>query len=289
MQPGETLASESLETVLGGKGANQSVALARAGAPVKHLGRVGHSDPWVTAALADFGVDVSGIATVDMPSGHAIIQVDDHGENAIVLHGGANQSFNAATLTTLLSDAKPSDWLLLQNECNALADAFAIAETKQLNIAVNPAPMSALVAELPLERCQVLILNEVEALQLLNHGMVDGHLRTQIDAEFNTTLHENLAKRYPNTMIVLTLGGKGALLLHNGASVRVHAPQVDVVDSTGAGDTFVGYFLTGLIDQLSPQQALERACAAGALAVTVAGATPGIPARADVDAIIKGQ
>lgn len=285
VQPGETLSSESLETVLGGKGANQSVALARAGAPVIHLGRVSRSDQWAVDALANFGVDTNSIEHVEESSGHAIIQVDAQGENAIVLHGGANQSFDAKSLATLLKDAQPGDWLLLQNECNALADAFVIAQEKKLKIAFNPAPMNELVASLPLEQCQVLILNEVEALQLANQGGADSSDYSQATAE----LQAELQKRYPECIIVLTLGSKGALLLHDGRCVQANAAQVDVIDSTGAGDTFVGYFLSGLIEELSPEQALQRACAAGALAVTVAGATPSIPSRAEVDAFLQGK
>jgi len=255
VQPGETLASESLETVLGGKGANQSVALARAGAPVVHIGRVSQSDQWAIEAL----------------------------ENAIVLHGGANQSFDADSLARLLANAQPGDWLLLQNECNALADAFAIAQEKQLKLAFNPAPMNEQAASLPLEQCQVLILNEVEALQLANHRESNANAHTQA----NAALLGELQKRYPDCQIVLTLGSKGAMVMHDDQCIHINAAQVDVVDSTGAGDTFVGYFLSGLIDKLPPEQALQRACAAGALAVTVAGATPGIPARAAVDAFIQ--
>lgn len=285
VQPGETLASDSLETVLGGKGANQSVALARAGATVTHLGRVSQSDQWAIDALDESGVGVSYVECVDEPSGHAIIQVDAHGENAIVLHGGANQSFDAKSLASLLKGARSGDWLLLQNECNALADAFAIAQEKQLNIAFNPAPMSESVVSLPLEQCQVLILNELEAVQLANLGESGVGEHTEANAE----LHDVLQNRFPDCLIVLTLGSKGALLLQGGQRIQVDAAQVDVVDSTGAGDTFVGYFLSGLIDKLEPVQALERACAAGALAVTVAGATPSIPSRTTVDAFIQGN
>jgi len=285
VQPGETLASESLDTVLGGKGANQSVALARAGAKVLHLGRVSLSDKWAVDELTQFGVDTSGVELVDEPSGHAIIQVDARGENAIVLHGGANQSFDAKILASLLKNAQPGDWLLLQNECNALADAFAIALEKEMNIAFNPAPMNELATSLPLEQCQVLIVNEVEAMQLANQDNASGGGHT----EANAALRNDLQKRYPDCLIVLTLGSKGAMLLHDGQCVHVKAAPVDVVDSTGAGDTFVGYFLSSLIDKLPPKQALERACAAGALAVTVAGATPGIPSRAAVEAFIQGK
>ena len=281
VQPGETLASLSLETVLGGKGANQSVALSRAGVDVNHIGRVGSSDQWAVAALDGFGVNTQGVQQVDGPSGHAIIQVDDNGENSIVLHGGANQSFAADTLQTLLKDAQAGDWLLLQNECNALDEAFAIAAQKQLKIAFNPAPMSQSVRDLALEQCQVLILNEVEAAQLaadgapaiaLNDGVAD-----------NVQLVAALKARFPDVLIALTLGGKGAMLLKDNQTTHITAPAVDVVDTTGAGDTFVGYFLAGIISGLTAERAMQRACVAGALAVTVAGATPGIPESNAVD------
>jgi len=285
VQPGETLSSESLTTVLGGKGANQSVALARAGVPVKHLGRVSRSDQWAVDELDEAGVDISGIGLIDNPSGHAIIQVDEQGENAIVLHGGANQSFDAKTLGTLMNDAQPGDWLLLQNECNALAEVFALAKEKQLRIAFNPAPMNESVAQLPLEQCSVLIVNEVEALQLANQGEATGVKYT----EANSALQTELQQRFPESTIVITLGSKGAIQLDKGESIHAEAAPVDVVDTTGAGDTFVGYYLSGLIDELAAQQVLQRACAAGALAVTVAGATPSIPGRVAVDKFIQGN
>lgn len=281
VQPGETLASESLETVLGGKGANQSVALARAGIDVVHLGRLGKSDQWAVDALSQFGVNTRSIELLEGPSGHAIIQVDVNGENAIVLHGGANQSFDATTIESLLKDASAGDWLLLQNECNALDEAFDIATRMQLNIAFNPAPMSDNVARLPLERCQVLILNEVEAAQLA--GTTSDVATAQHDELINT-----LQQRYPDAIIALTLGSKGATLLHDNKVTNVSTPVVEVVDTTGAGDTFVGYFLAGLISGLPAEQALQRACAAGALAVTVAGATPGIPELQAVNALVNG-
>lgn len=282
VQPGETLASISLETVLGGKGANQSVALARAGVAVKHLGRLGQSDQWAVAALNEYGVNTDGVQMHDGPSGHAVIQVDDNGENAIVLHGGANQSFDAVTLEALLKDAQPGDWLLLQNECNALDAAFAIAQQKQLNVAFNPAPMDTAASKLPLEQCRVLILNEVEAAQLV-YGSV-----AESESTDDTQIVAALQARFPDVIIALTLGSKGATLVRNNEHVSVSAPTVTVVDSTGAGDTFVGYFLAGIITGLPPEKALERACAAGALAVTVAGATPGIPDLQAVKEFSKG-
>ncbi len=282
VQPGETLSSLSLDTVLGGKGANQSVALARAGLDVRHIGRVGQSDQWAVDALREFGVNTDCVQAIDGPSGHAIIQVDTNGENAIVLHGGANQSFDANVIETLFESAKSGDWLLLQNECNSLEHVFDLAERKKLNIAFNPAPMDKAASELPLERCQVLILNEVEAAQLA----IDPS--QTVDGTDHAALAVALQARFPNVIIALTLGSNGATLLHDGQRTSVSSAKVDVVDTTGAGDTFVGYFLAGIINGLSTSDALERACSAGALAVTVAGATPGIPTLKAVNKFIKG-
>ncbi len=267
---GETLSSRSMETVLGGKGANQSVAVARAGAHVKHVGRVGSSDQWAVDQLRDAGVDVSLVESIDGPSGHAIIQVDDAGENSIILHGGANQSFNRTLLEVHLEQAVPGDWLLVQNECNDLATAIDIAISKQMRIAFNPAPMTAEISALPLENCDVLIVNETEAEQLSGSSDPDEVMAI-------------LAKRYPRTRLVLTLGSKGALLQFDGKIYRQAALDVAVVDTTGAGDTFVGYLLASLIDGLDDEACLQRACTAAALSVKTLGATPSIPTAADVE------
>ena len=274
VKPGETLSSRSMDTVLGGKGANQSVAVARAGTSVKHVGRIGGSDQWAVQQMADLGVDVSLVEVIEGPSGHAIIQVDDAGENSIILHGGANQSFSRDVLENHLVNANEADWLLIQNECNNLAEAFDIAIAKGMRIAFNPAPMTADVRDLPLHKCDVLIVNETEA-ELLS-GLTDP----------DAVLVE-LAKRYPQTQLVMTLGSKGALLQSESQVYRRDAMSVEVVDTTGAGDTFVGYFLASLIDGLDHEACLHRACAAAALSVTKAGATPSIPAAAEVEALLQ--
>ncbi len=134
VQPGETLASLSLETVLGGKGANQSVALARAGVNVHHIGRIGASDQWAAEQMAEAGVGMQAVELIEGPSGHAIIQVDDNGENSIILHGGANQSFDRDVLEKQLANAESGDWLLMQNECNDIEVAFEIAQRRGLSI-----------------------------------------------------------------------------------------------------------------------------------------------------------
>jgi ribokinase len=264
VQPGETLASLSLDIVLGGKGANQSVAIARAGVKVKHIGRACKTDSWVFAQLESCGVDISHVEGVDEPSGHAIIQVDQQGENAIVLHGGANQSFDANDLAKLISKSHAGDYLLAQNECNGLSDMVEMALDAGLKVALNPAPMTAAIRSLPLHRLDTLIVNQGEAQALCDQIEIDDVVSA-------------LAESLPQTRVVITLGGDGAILIVGGSVTKVPAFATKVVDTTAAGDTFVGYFLAGLVGGLSDLQALERASEAASLAVQSLGAIPSIP------------
>jgi len=264
VQPGETLASTDLQTLLGGKGANQSLALARSGAPVCHIGSISSSDGWAVDVLSASGVDVSCVLQVEAPSGHAIIQVDAAGENAIILHGGANQSLSDAHIEQSLALAQAGDWLLMQNECNGLELAMDIAKRRQMLIAFNPAPMSENVQALPLADCAVLIVNEIEAAQL--SGM---------DNSADATAA--LLERFPDMQLVLTEGSRGAGWHYQDRHEFVSAYNVDVVDTTAAGDTFVGYFLAALNNNDDVVVALQTACAASALAVTKAGASTSIP------------
>lgn len=274
--PGETLSSQSMETILGGKGANQSVALAKAGVPVHHIGKLGAADSWACDALTQAGVNTEFVSTVDGPSGHALIQVDDDGENCIILHGGANQLFTGDELQKVLASANKGDWLLIQNECNALEEAFSIAISKGMRIAFNPAPMNEATLQLPLKHCEILIVNETEAAIL---GGTDDH-----EAALKV-----LSERYSNTRLVLTLGAKGALLQHGSQRLSAKAELVNAVDTTGAGDTFVGYFLASIMNNADEASALQRACAAGTLAVTRQGATPGIPTSSEVDQFMSAS
>lgn len=267
---GETLASESLETVLGGKGANQSVALARAGCKVTHIGQIGDGEAWASEQMQAAGVDVSCVRRIAGRSGHAIVQVDARGENSIVLYGGANQSFDAQVLESMLSNAQSGDWLLLQNECNQLHTAVDIAQRKKLRLAINPAPMSPSVSALPLQLCDVLIVNETEACALSG-------------ADDPQQALKRLGSRYPAVKLVLTLGADGVIMSEAGKQHSVPAYNVNVIDTTAAGDTFVGYFLASLASDTDVKDALKRACAAAALSATRSGASPSIPTLADVE------
>lgn len=272
--PGETLGSSKLTTGLGGKGANQSVAIARSGGVVKHVGQISSSDQWALKILKDSGVDTSGIKQVDQASGHAIIQVDSQGENAILLHGGANQSCDIKDLHQALDDAGSIGYLLMQNECNGLSDAIELALDKEIKIALNPAPMSDSIKALPLNKLDTLIVNQVEAQALSAQTDLD-----DIIVYFRAEL--------PNTRVVLTLGGEGAILLNGDSMIKVAAHKVDAVDTTGAGDTFVGYFLSSLVQGDDDAMALKKASAAAAIAVTRAGAISAIPTEQELHRLLN--
>ena len=279
VRPDETLSSHDYQVGLGGKGANQSLAMARAGGRVCHWGRLGRQDAWARDRLARAGVDVTHVSLVDASSGHAIIQVDDAGENAIVLYPGANHGFGEKDFQTLVATALPGDWLLLQNECSGLAELLPLAAQRGLRIAFNPAPMTADVLALPLEYCRLLFVNRTEAAALAG-------LERDADAE---ALLDALAARLPGCELVLTLGGDGAW--YQSGDERRHRPALSVtaVDTTGAGDTFIGYFMAAVQAELPVRDCLERATAAAALAVQRPGAADSIPTVDEVDALLAAE
>jgi ribokinase len=272
VRPGETLASQSYNRFPGGKGFNQSVALARAGVPVRHAGKIGADGLWLQSYLADCGADTAGIETTDGPTGHAIIQVTPQGENAIVLHGGANRRITPADAERTLATAGPGDLLLLQNEISALPEIMQTAAARGLSIAFNPAPMDASVLDLPLDLVGTFILNEVEAGMLA--GVAD-----------ESAMLAAMRRRFPNAAVVLTLGSKGARYADARETLAAPAVPVKAVDTTAAGDTFIGYFLAERILGRDAGTALATACRAAAICVTRPGAAVSIPTRAEVSSL----
>ena len=269
IRPGETLASNKYQMMLGGKGANQSIALARAGVMVQHIGRISFHDEWICRKLQKNGIGVYCIQHVDEPTGHAIIQVSDSGENSILLFGGANHGFSKLSLTEYFSNAQAGDWLLMQNECNLTEDALRLAKDHDMIVAFNPAPMTRDVLDLPMECVDYLIVNELEAEDLAND--------TQLSADEPKALLEALHKRYPHLKIVLTLGKQGVLYKDTEQTLEVAAQVVDVVDTTAAGDTFIGYFVQQLVVGESVKDALAMANRAAAITVQTLGASDSIP------------
>ncbi len=270
VQPGETLASTHYQQLLGGKCANQSIALAQAGADVCHVGSIHENDAAFKQALIKKGVDCRGVKCSETPSGHAIIQVTPSGENAIVLFGGANQTITAKTVMQALDGTKPSDWVLTQNETSSIDQVLRQAKEKQLKVAFNPAPMSESVKSLPLECIDLLIVNETEAAALTEKDSLD-----DIVAVFK--------EQWSECEVIITLGKAGVMMLKNNDCIKVDAFLVDAVDTTAAGDTFIGYFLSAYSNHTDAKRALIRGCAASAIAVTREGAAQSIPTQKEVD------
>lgn len=270
VRPGETLASLGYQKFLGGKGLNQSVALARAGAEVLHAGKVGTDGDVLRIFLKNEGVDVSHIQTLDSPSGHAVIQVNSEGENCILLYGGANQKIQNSDVTAALAGFSKGDVLLLQNEISGISEIIRQASQKGLRIIFNPAPMNESVKKYPLELVDWLIVNRVEAFDLSGE-------------EDQEKIISILMKKFPRSQFILTLGPEGSIYFgKDHEQIFVPAQKVKAVDTTGAGDTFIGYFLAFLVEGLATKRCLELASAASAICVTRQGAASSIPKRAEV-------
>ena len=271
VRPGETLPSTEYRRFQGGKGANQSVALARAGADVFHAGRIGPEGLWLKDDLAAEGVEVTHVGLDNQPTGHAIIQVDPAGENSILLYGGANLTVTTDVAHYVLSNFGEGDWLLLQNEISSLPAILREASERRLTVAFNPAPMTPEVQSYPLDGVSLFVVNQTEGAALAG-----------IDDLSPASIVETLQRRFPHAAILLTLGGEGSLYGRGGERIRTPAQKVTAVDATAAGDTFIGYFLAELLSGEPTAQALTVATKAAALCVTRAGAAASIPRRSEL-------
>ena len=270
---GETVASLSHAVHPGGKGLNQSLAAARAGATVAHFGCIGADGRWLKEALAQAQVDVAGIREVSGASGHAVIQVNPQGANAITIAGGANRRLTEADFDAAYAGLGPEDWLLLQNEINDLERVLARAAETPARVAFNVAPVDGRERAYDLADVDLLIVNEVEAAALAGVAEPEAALAT-------------LCQRHPKSDVVLTLGCDGLLHGRGTAHASLDAFPVKAVDETAAGDAFVGYLMAALLAGRGMQDALRRGSAAGALAVTQAGAATSIPEPAAVAALL---
>ena len=261
--PGETLAATSMLRGLGGKGANMSVAAARAAAHVCHIGCVGADGAWAVERLLEYGVDTRFITTQSEATGHAIIAVDSAGENNILLYSGANHALTEPMIGVALSQAQAGDWLLLQNETNNQHYAAVIAKTLGLKVAYAAAPFDASAVEAVLDRLDLLVLNEVEAAQL----------------QRTTGL---AADSLPVRDVIVTLGAQGCRWHGQGGSQDFAALPVEPVDTTGAGDTFTGYVLAGLERDMPMAQAISFGIKAAGIMVTRLGTADVIPDLKDL-------
>lgn len=265
-QPGETLAAQEFSEGLGGKGANMSVAIARAAAHVCHIGAVGKDGLWARYRLMEYGVDTRFVAVCSSASGHANINVDATGENQIIIYPGANSQISLDEIAQALTGASTNDTFLTQNETNGQVEAAKLAREMGLRVAYAAAPFETAAVEAILPYLDLLILNEIEAAQLeAATGLSAGHL--------------------PVAHVVVTLGGDGAVWFDTsaGEQTKVPAYPAEVVDTTGAGDTFTGYLIAGLDRGFSMEQALDLAARAGALMVAREGTADVIPDLKEIE------
>ncbi|MGI5905842.1 MAG: ribokinase [Candidatus Pararuminococcus gallinarum] len=269
VRPGETTASLKMETFCGGKGLNQSVALAKAGAPVYHAGKVGADGQMLIDILGEYGVDASLVAMTQGHTGHAIIQVDKKGQNCILLYGGANQEITTDYIDDVLAHFEKGDMLLLQNEINNIDYIIKKAAEKGMILAINPSPISDELVKMDLTPITYFILNEIEGNELTQ----------ETDPE---KIAQKMRQIYPGCVVVLTLGKQG-VMYYDGTNTYTHGIyDVPVVDTTAAGDTFTGFFLSTLMQGEDVPKALEYASVASSLAVSQKGAAPSIPTMEQV-------
>jgi len=267
--PGETLSANSFVTGLGGKGINQSVAAALAGSKVIHIGAVGGDGKWAVDKIASYGIDTRNINTVDTATGHAIINVDESGENAIVIYPGANHGLIVDQISNAMQDAKSGDILLLQNETTLQAQAAKLAQDRGMTVIYSAAPFSVNAVRAVLENITMLLMNKVESEQLcagLESELID----------------------LPVSEIIVTKGSDGVDWLNSATGEIAHTPSfpVSAIDTTAAGDTFAGYFAAGLDQGLSMEAAIGLGSAAAAIKVTRMGTAEAIPMRDEVDTFL---
>jgi ribokinase len=275
VRPGETIHGGDFKTYAGGKGANQSVALARAGAEIWHAGKIGEDGLWLKDLLEQSGVHAEFIHKYAGPTGHTFIQVSPEGQNAIVLYSGGNYKNSVQEVDATLSCFAAGDYLVLQNEINLVPELMEKAHAKGLRICLNPAPFTENIKSWPLEKLELLIVNEIEAESLA--GVV-GNYETILDV---------LVEKYPGVRVLLTLGAEGSIYGRNAERIRVQIPALGlpVVDTTAAGDTYFGYFLKTMISGKSIHQAMVTASLAAYLTVSRPGAMSSIPYAAEVESM----
>jgi ribokinase len=242
-----------------------SVAAARAGSHVAHIGAIGSDGIWARNRLLEYGVDTRHIAELDVPTGHAIINVDDAGENAITLFAGANQAISEDSVANVLSTGSTGDILVTQNETNAQGVAAKVGSKLGFRVCYAAAPFDASAVKAVLPYLDFLILNAVEAKQL--------------EQALGVSIEElDVAD------IIITLGSDGARWISEGVDQHFAAIKVDPVDTTGAGDTFTVYVLAGLDRGLTMGQSISLAMRAAALMVTRMGTADVIPDLKEVEA-----
>ena len=264
VRAGETISALEVTRHAGGKGFNQSVALARAGAKVCHAGCIGEDGRFLRDMLNDAGVYTESLRVTDTPTGNAIIQVNARGDNCIILYTGANGCVTEDYADEVLARFGSDDVLLIQNEISSLPYIIEKAREKGMRIAFNPSPMNSGVSREMLGAADWLFVNQVEAAQISGAEGRENCLRA-------------LSEMFPRTAVIMTLGGDGVVYRDDKQSLSHGIYPVSALDTTGAGDTFTGFFLAAILSGGSVEYALDTASRAAAISVTRPGAAESIP------------
>jgi len=275
VKEGETESSFGYQVFEGGKGLNQSVALARAGATVFHAGKIGKEGLFLKEALESSGVDCRYLVTDTGANGHAIIQRSAAGENCIILYPGANHTITPQDIDRVLDDFSAGDVLVCQNEISQMPYLIASAHKRGMRIAWNPSPITDVVGQIDFRQITWLIINEIEGQAITG--------KTQPEE-----ILQSLRADYPQLRVVLTLGEAGSVYQDASVTLTQQRYTVAVKDTTAAGDTFLGYFVKEASRENGDlPTALRQASMAAAIAVSREGAMPSVPAYHEVEAALQ--
>ncbi len=270
-RPGETILATGRGVFCGGKGLNQSIAIAKAGGEVYHAGILGEDGGMLLDALHRAGVDTACVRRAAGPSSHTVIQVDANGQNSIIVFGGENMRPTEEDIDRVLEGFGPGDAVIMQNELYNSPLMMRKAAARGLCVIFNPSPVNDALADYPLESVSWFLLNEIEGEALTGESEPQAILA-------------RMKEKYPSASVVLTLGAEGAYCMHEGQTLYQPAFRVKAVDTTAAGDTFTGYFVSGLAQGMPMERIMKRAARASSIAVGRMGAADSIPLAAEVDA-----
>lgn len=270
--PKETLTVDSYEVVAGGKGLNASIALAKTKQQVYLAGVLGKNSELLVDSLNKYKVDTTFLDKQDVAAGHAIIQIDQNGENSIFVYPGSNACVRKGHVDEVLKHFSKGDFIIMQNEINNQDYIMTKAHEKGMIIFLNPSPCNKKLDTQPLEYVDYFFINEVEGFQLTNKTDSSEILQKMLD-------------KFPNSHVILTLGSNGAYYSDNQQTLHCPAKKVSAIDTVGAGDTFMGYFIYGLTQNFNPQQCLEIATKASSITVQRKGAASSIPTIEEVNEI----
>lgn len=274
VRAGETILAKSLSFFPGGKGLNQTIALARAGANVYHVGCIGRDGGILKDTLVENQVPLTYVKELDADGGHTALQVSESGQNAIIVYSGTNHMLTENFVDEVMQTVEPGDYVLMQNEINLVPYIIRKAKEAGAQVALNPSPITKELMSYPLEMVDLFIVNEIEG------EAVTGEKEPQ---KILTAFRE----KYPHAKIVLTLGSEGSCYQDETTFAMQEIYKNTVVDTTGAGDTYCGYLLTCLMEDVPVKEALHMATAASSIAVSRQGAAPSIPKREEVEAFLE--